>query len=303
MEPIRPERDEVRGTKKPVQASTEKKAGGGDKPAPAKRKHANGEKRPGGGSSILLVILLLAVALGGGWALYNQSQRIDELSTQLQDAEHWANQSKLMLARVEGQISETGETLEKRGSTQQEKIANLTEQAKTADSEIRKLWAIANERNRDAIKANAGELAEMKKTVTGAATALAALEKAQSGQKQSQAELKTSIESVSSSVKALEPRIVQVQQATEKVQEGIDQRLDRFAREQGLARQELQARIGRLESTSSGTDNLKANLAETRQRLDKVDRAIDAIDASRAQLNSRLINLDKKVDGLATPAR
>ncbi|MAA66200.1 MAG: hypothetical protein CL581_15690, partial [Alteromonadaceae bacterium] len=71
----------------------------------------------------------------------------------------------------------------------------------------------------------------------------------------------------------------------------------------GLARQELLARIGRLESASSGTDNLKSSLADIRQRIDKVDRAIDAIDASRAQLNSRLISLDKKVDGLAAPAR
>lgn len=301
MEPIRPERDEVRGTKKPVQAGADKKAGD-NKPASSRPVRGAGEKRSGGASTVLVILLLVIVA-AGGWALYSQNQRIDELSTQLQDAEHWANQSKLMLARVEGKISETGETLEKRGSTQQERIANLAEQAKTADSEIRKLWAIANERNRDAIEANTSALADIKKSATGTASTLAALEKAQSGQAQSQEELKASIEGVSSSVKALEPRIVQVQQATEEVKGGIDQRLDRFAREQGLARQELLARIGRLESASSGTDNLKSSLADIRQRIDKVDRAIDAIDASRAQLNSRLISLDKKVDGLAAPAR
>ena len=106
-------------------------------------------------------LLLLVVAAGAGVGWYFQEQRIQALEGQLEEADYWARQSKLALARFEGELSETGESLQERGASLEEQLAANKKQIDAADSEIRKLWAIANERNKKRLDEHQERLASI----------------------------------------------------------------------------------------------------------------------------------------------
>lgn len=296
MEPIRPERDEVRSStasgkaEKPKQQKTAKAA-------PAASVAVTRTSRSGGSTPVLLVLLIAAVA-AGGWGWFSQKQKIDQMSETLKEADYWARQSKLALARFEGQLSETGESLQEKDSS----LSDLRKQVKTADSEIRKLWAVANERNKEAINANKAALAYLEETTSTMkndfkqqAESLQA--EVKSLKAESEARTAT-LEKLESTLADLQPRLADVEKLASEMSATVDQRLDRFAREQDLARQELVARIDSLEGSTGSVDAVKNELAKTRKRLSTVEGAIDAIDAARAQLNSRLIRLDEEVTRL-----
>jgi len=155
MEPIRPDDDEVRTgvpgnnveERKKREAPVRKSADNGGPGKPAGR---SGKASGGGGSGrsavLLIALLIVAGAAGAGW--YQQEQRIQALEGQLEEADYWARQSKLALARFEGELSETGENLQERGQSIEETLVSHRERLNTADSEIAKLWGVANDRNR-----------------------------------------------------------------------------------------------------------------------------------------------------------
>ncbi|TBW59474.1 hypothetical protein EZI54_00530 [Marinobacter halodurans] len=294
MEPIRPERDEVRGSAGSGKPKPGKTAARASRPGP----ELSLNRQPGRGAIPVLVVLLVAAVAAGGWGWYVQKQRIDQMSERLQEADYWARQSKLALARFEGKLSETGESLEEKDSS----LASLQKQAKTNESEIRKLWAVANERNKDAINANKAALAYLEETTSTlkgdfnkrADTLAADIKSLQESAEERQAALK----SLQTNLADLEPRLKTVEETADNMTATVEQRLDRFGREQNLARQEILARLDSLEKGGGDLAALKNSLASTRQRLGKIENAIDAIDAARAQLNARLIRLDDEVASL-----
>ncbi|WP_040883697.1 hypothetical protein [Marinobacter nanhaiticus] len=298
MEPIRPERDEVRTSSKSAGAGKDKPPGTPRKQEVLRDRGSNGS----GATTAILAILLIVAIAAGGWGWYAQGQRIDQMSERLQEADYWARQSKLALARFEGQLSETGETLQEKGSNLSDQIASLDKRAETADSEIRKLWAVANERNKEAISANKAALAyleettsnmknQFKETTDNLRADINALQTASE-------ERAAKVEQLAQAVEGIRPRLEQVEQTAQQMTNTVEQRLDRFGREQDLARQELVARLDSLEDSSGNLQGLRNDLASTRERISQIEGAIDAIDAARAQLNSRLIRLNEEVDGL-----
>src|SRR5690606_16239443 len=125
MEPIRPDDDELRAEapfggaepRKP-EASKEKPAVKKENPpkAPKEAKQPGGRGGHNGGGSLMVWVLLILVAAMAGAGWYVQEQRIQALEGQLEEADYWARQSKLALARFEGELSETGESLQERRS-------------------------------------------------------------------------------------------------------------------------------------------------------------------------------------------
>ena len=121
MEPIRPDDDELRAErpigsaepKKPADRKPKASSAGGaepprEKPA-ARQKGGNGGGRRGSSAMLWVLLVVVAAAAGAGW--YTQEQRVQALESQLEEADYWARQSKLALARFEGELSETGENL------------------------------------------------------------------------------------------------------------------------------------------------------------------------------------------------
>ncbi|MCD1648094.1 hypothetical protein [Marinobacter adhaerens] len=319
MEPIRPDDDELRAerpigsaeTKKPAERKSRPASGGKGEPStPTKPpKGGKGGNRGSGGngrgnSAMLWVLLIvLAVAAGAGW--YSQEQRVQALEGQLEEADYWARQSKLALARFEGELSETGENLQERGASLEDQLAANKKRLDTADSEIRKLWAIANERNKkrldeqqERIAALESGLAEGKKSIGALETSV---EKVRSSLSADIAALKqqteTSITALQDANRQATDQLTKLSQQLADVDQVIESRIRRFEQEQKLGISGMEGRISALERE---TDELAGDgrVQALRNDVASLKRTVESIDASRSQLTSRLVRLSEEVNQL-----
>lgn len=312
MEPIRPDNDELRA-EGPI-------GGAEEKPARARRDQAQehpASKRAGttsgGGAgtgtrqSGRLLGWLLAVAFAGaagaGW--YAQGQRISALEGQLEEADYWARQSKLALARFEGELSETGESLQERGASLEEKIAANAAEMKAANSEIRKLWVVANERNRKQLEEQSQKisaldqrLAEAGKTVSDLGVTIEKVrtgvsgDVAQLGQK-----LDGAVAALEQANQEADAQLTRLSQQVGDIDQVVESRIRRFEQEQKLGIDGIESRLSSIESRAdglAGANDLKA----IRNRVAELARTVESIDASRAQLTSRLVRLSDEVNEL-----
>lgn len=314
MEPIRPDDDDLRA-ERPV-GSSQKKAPAQKKPKPSADGSVDQPKPPkpakggksnsgggGGGSSLAvlwLLVLVVAVASVAGW--YFQNQQIQMLEGQLEEADYGARQSRLALARFEGDLSETGESLQESRASLAEQVEAQKKQLDTADSEIRKLWAIANERNKkrlndqqERIAAAEAELAEGKKALADVGSTaektkaslgadIAALTK----------QTETSVAALEDSNRQAAEKLTKLNKQLADVDQVVERRVRRFEQEQKLGISGIEGRLSALEkklSNSGGDKELKNELASLK-------RNVQAIDSSRAQLTSRLVRLSEEVNQL-----
>lgn len=323
MEPIRPDSDEVAARKnetrkappRPSAAPGKAAAGaatGG--PGGGAGGHQDGSSRPARPSKLPLLLLVLLV-LGGGWLLFQQNQAIDQLQGNLGEAEDWVNRSKLSMARFEGRMSEADRELLESGSQITEKLAFL-------DSEMRKLWGVANDRNRKAIAANqkAVDFLEKKtdyldkqgaeqrqlltsqtKRIDGAESAAQAskreLEKQLAALTTQQQSLTTQQQSLATQQQSLVTNIAannKSGQSLEATQDMLQQQLNSFNQRQTLSVDELRARLDAMEKRiAAATDD--SAVKNLQGRVSSLKNIVDSIDASRAQITGRLLNLEQRV--------
>jgi len=317
MEPIRPDDDELRAErpfgaaekKAPAQKKPKSSAeAAGGKPKPPKPVKGSGNSNGGGnGRSGLAVLWLLVIAVAvaslAGW--YSQNQRIQMLEGQLEEADYWARQSKLALARFEGDLSETGENLQESGASLTDQIESQKKQLDEADSEIRKLWVIANERNKkrlddhqervavveSGIAENKKALADVGSTVEKVRTSLSAdLASLTKQTETSVAALEDANRQATEQLTALNKQLAEVDQL-------VERRVRRFEQEQKLGISGMEGRLSALEkklAQASGNDRDQA----IRNELAALKRNVEAIDSSRAQLTSRLVRLSDEMNQL-----
>ncbi len=309
MEPIRPDDDELRADDRPAGTERKKpgagtpKASGGKGGSSKRPKEGGGSGRSGGSALLWVLLIIVAGAAGAGW--YLQNERLMALESQLEEADHWARQSKLALARFEGELSETGESLQDRGESLEDKIAANSEQVKVADSEIRKLWAVANERNKARLDDHQQRLGMVDEQLAEVKKAVADLETTQE-------QVRTSLSGdISQLRQRMEDSVVALEQADQQVAEqvaGLDQRINdvgqlidtrirRFEQEQKLGIQGRESRISALEAQLVAMAD-DSQVRALRGDLSRLRETVDAIDASRSQLTSRLIRLSEEVNQL-----
>ncbi|MBS8230241.1 hypothetical protein DYI41_04745 [Marinobacter salarius] len=312
MEPIRPDDDEVRtgvpGNKveerNKRQAPVPESAGNGGPGKPAgKRRKTSGGGGSGRSAVLLIALLIVAGAAGAGW--YQQEQRIQALEGQLEEADYWARQSKLALARFEGELSETGENLQEKGQSIEDTLASHKERLNTADSEIAKLWGVANDRNRKRLDDHQARLESLRSDVDSGnsqrealsasvkeleATVSSRLDKVQSDfERQLTAVRETGQENAS--------QLTKLDESLAGVDKLVERQLLRFEREQNLTIDGLESRIAALEKA---TNNLSSGsqLDAVRKDLAGLRETVSSIDSSRAQLTSRLVRLSEEVNDL-----
>ncbi|MFL0807961.1 MAG: hypothetical protein K6L60_11810 [Oceanobacter sp.] len=131
---------------------------------PTKRQSNDGG---GGGGALALVALLVALSAAGG-AGY--------LWVELQAAHQRLNDSTAVLEQQGEMIHKLNQQLSVTDESATVSLQALKVMLKEHDSEIRKLWAIANKRNKQNIAANGKVLTQQKKLIASQATALKALE-------------------------------------------------------------------------------------------------------------------------------
>ncbi|MCG7199177.1 hypothetical protein MD273_05470 [Marinobacter pelagius] len=315
MDPIRPDDDELRADA-PIGSSERKRstprksatppaagAGGSGGAGKAPADNGNGGNGKGGLAAVWLLLIALAVAAVAGW--YSQNQRIQALEAQLEEADYWARQSKLALARFEGELSETGENLQERGQSLEEQIASNKKGLEEASSEIRKLWVVANERNKARLDEHEEQLATLKSALEEEKKAVASLE---SSLEEARASLGSEIaeleEQTQTSVVALKEntaqateQITKLSQQMADVDQVIEQRIRRFEQEQKLGISGMESRITALEKKTDGVAG-SSEVRSLRNQLASLKQTVNSIDASRSQLTSRLVRLSDEVDRL-----
>ena len=234
--------------------STGYRRGGKSKGGGAGRRRPSGSG--GGGGRMLGTNLILAVLVAGvvvaGWFIANQHQLLTAEKKALDAAES-------RIALLEERLRMTDETL-----IDAEK--DTDEQIGFWETEIRKLWAVSNERNRKWIKDNEAALAKLTKTLTA---------------------IETSNRDLGTAVGRHEAAFKQ-QQAI------IDQLTGMEISIQQLATTQRDI-VDKVNSASQSVASLNAGLAG---RVAENEQAVAAIDAYRVQVNTRLADIERKINSL-----
>jgi len=224
----------------------------------------------------LIVVLLIVGAVGGGWVYSEQKQELTDLRTELKDALGFIRQSKLLMARFEGELSETGAEMAEGDTEAQKKLKFL-------DSEVRKLWGVAYDRNRKAIGANDGLIRQHALELKSAASELKNVTSANKKQAEKLKGLVKNLTRQQLSTQVLQSELLAIKGSNEQLFSQIEQLEDASSVAMLVLRQE----INQL-AKNEGVD----------VRVKQNEMAIEAIDASRLQLNERFVVLDRKLNDL-----
>lgn len=240
---IVPERDEVRSRARPSAPRANSSSSKPSRPAPAVA-----AKKSSGSSSIVTIILGLFVALLAGSCAFLYLQTA-ELATQ-RDA------LSERVADIESKLSVTDESLSQSGAALQSVLKEHSVDLELHMAEIRKLWAVAYDRNRVSIE----ELQASQKNMT------------------------TRMDSLASATSKLDPIV--------KGYSGIESRLETIS-SQLLAQSATVDDI--LSTNRNHTDklnNLSSGVTSQSAITAELQDAIDAIDQYRLQINQRLLRIE-----------
>jgi len=180
---------------------------------PTKRQSNDGG---GGGGALALVALLVALSAAGG-AGY--------LWVELQAAHQRLNDSTAVLEQQGEMIHKLNQQLSVTDESATVSLQALKVMLKEHDSEIRKLWAIANKRNKQNIAANGKVLTQQKKLIASQATALKALESQLSQQQLNTSTLSERLGKAEADAQSLPPeaelRLAQLNESIQTAQQQI----------------------------------------------------------------------------------
>ena len=210
-------------------------------------------RQPEGGRGVFIsgvMVVLVGGLVAAGWFIANQQQALIDEKTRLTDA-------TTRLERLERRLSATDTALSQGGEDTQEQLTLW-------ESEIRKLWAVANERNRDWIKGNQKALTGLDESVTGLQSTARDLKAATARHEE-----------------AFTQQTAMIDQLT-----SVEIQLQQLVR----AQQDL---IDKVNATSQAVAKLRASLDA---QVEENTEAIVAIDAYRIATNSRFRDLEQRLD-------
>ncbi len=221
------------------------------RPAPASRRRDGG----GGGRLVGFTLVLAVLAAGlavAGWFIANQQRMLDAEQRRVADANTRIEALEERLRMTDQVMSETD--------------AQTGEQINFWESEIRKLWAVSNERNKAWIQDN---------------------QKLLNAHKQSLEALQSTNKSLKSSVARHETALGRQQQVADQLA-AVELNLQRVLRGQ----RDLVDKVNAAAQTVAG---MSSSVREHEE-------AIAAFDSYRRQFNTRLVDIEQRLDALgATP--
>ena len=217
------------------------------------------EERGGQGRSIgfTFLIVVLVAGLGvAGWFIANQQRMLGQSRTNLESATQ-------RIAQLESRLLETDQTMSATGMEVNDKF-------KLWESEIRKLWDVANKRNVEMIK-----VTEAKVTSQGSAIE----------------NIEQTLKTLNATVGKHDDAFGQQATLTEQIA-GLQQQLRKLDEQQTKA-------TDMVASTQRSVASLQAGLVK---RVEENEKAIEAIDAYRLQINQRLAEINARLQASGQPA-
>jgi len=234
--------------------------------APGRRSGGGAPRRPrpdgGGGSggrglgTTVVLAILVAGLVAAGWFIAEQHQQLSESGTALSDA-----RSRLQV--LEDRLRTTDEALTETG-------ANTSEQINFWESEIRKLWAVTNERNKKWIEDNQKGIEALRKSLGG----------------------------VEATTREIRGTLGRHESAFARQQEVVDQLTSIEVQLQQVVRSQRDL-VDRVNTAQQSVAQLQSGLAN---RVEQNEEAVAAIDAYRLQLNSRLADIERRLGNLSGAA-
>ena len=210
----------------------------------------------------ILLTLMIAGFGVGGWFVFNQQQEL--LASERQRAE-----TEQRVQRLEARLRATDETMTEAG-------ADTNEQLNFWESEIRKVWDIANKRNKKWIQDNQAAVASHRSTLNSVESSLADLRS------------------------AVSRNDTKLQQQGEIV--------ERLADVQEQVRTLVRQHRDLVDSVNSSRQVVATLKASLEPRVEKIEEAISAIDGSRRQtgaqwnrLRDRIEELERQLNDSAGP--
>ncbi|GAB3475134.1 hypothetical protein [Marinomonas epiphytica] len=270
-------------------------------PAPARPVQANqvAVKKPSLFGVYFLLILILAACAGAVFWLWQQNQQLrDELygaKSEIQNLDH-----QLLAADVSA--NQQGATLE--------------ETLKTHDSEIRKLWGVAYDRNRKAIAANAETIKELESRLAATRDSLATVTKRLAVQESAFSDIEEDYNKLVPSVATVESKVGEFSEQLASAQNLVSANTSTLQDQQNqLASQSgrIEAQQLNLESILQDIANFKVQidalqnqpqgsdpqeLAAIQKQLDSHQEAIESSDAFRVQINAEINRLRQQANQL-----
>lgn len=250
--------DERFDSAEPLFAGPDERAGYHEVPPP-RRETGRATDVSGGGFWKALTLSLALLVVGLAWFTWHQSLMQREMRDRF--------------AELQVRLESTGATLNESGATLASQLKALDTALDTNRSEIKKLWGVANDRNRPAIEQQGKALASLQAEVKQATQALAR----SSRDEAAVAAMKSQLEALAASVDSV--------------------KRERLAGSAGLdeLRTQVQASrsaVSKLDEQVRGLrDSMAKNAAENRQ-------ALTAIDTFRRETNLQLRAMREQ---LATP--
>lgn len=225
------------------------------KPAPE-----NNSPKGGSGAMVWLLLVLILVLAGGGiWQFQLMQKELMATRAELKSAQE-------SLQQVTGEVSATGENLDQSGSA-------LRSELKVVNSEIRKLWDVANKRNKKWIVINKDNVVKATRIAEGAA---GDAEKANK-----------SITGIKSQVREM------------------DQLMKAISTEQVAAQSEATASMETLRKQMADIQALmedqKKLMAELNKKVENQQQAVKSVDAFRQQVNRKIQQLEGTVRDFTQP--
>ncbi|MEQ8859574.1 MAG: hypothetical protein RIC56_13090 [Pseudomonadales bacterium] len=209
-----------------------------------------------GGSRIFanaVLAVLIAGLAGAGWFLAEQYQRLQTEAASLADA-------RSRIAALEDRLRTTDEALTETG-------AETSEQINFWESEIRKLWAVTNERNKKWIEDNQKAIAALQTSLTG----------------------------LQSTSREIQSTLGRHESAFARQQEVVDQLTSIQMQLQQMSRSQRDL-VDKVNNAQQSVAKLQSGLAG---RVEENEQAVAAIDAYRLQLNSRLADIERRLNSLS----
>jgi len=267
MDGLRPDMDELDRFKNrsATKATVEVPKG---KQASASKKATN---KSSSKSLTFFVLFFVCLSSAFAWFSWQQNIEIISLKTQLSDASGFMDQSKLLMARLEGKLSETGVELAESGTAAEKKLEFL-------DSEMRKLWGVAYDRNKKAIEDNQEALQNLDSKLSKA-----------------QKEQLSSIKSLTKELEVLTGGLKNIAKESESAIARLANEVSVLRTEQEIVSTDLKDSLSAQKKT---VESLKKDTQGYLERTAKFDLSIESINASRRQVNERIVELDKKINAL-----
>lgn len=219
-------------------------------------------RRGGGAGGRLLAVVALLAAAGLGWFSWQQQQGLEALDRQFTE--------------LRARLDSTGETLSESGASLASRLEAQDAQFDTHWSEIKKLWGVANDRNRSAIE-------QQGKALAGLEDKLERLEQDLKGAR-------------ASAQKAAEAAAAAQSQAA-----GLAAGIEALKRERLADSAALEELQGQVRQARTGVGALEGQVRELRDSVARSGaenrKALASIDSFRRQTNLQLQAIREQLSG------